>query len=250
MGKRRNELGDPAPPTTDTRQDSAEATVAERHKGGRRAILFGLAIIAAVVVYAYGFEVTDVNLDEIRSETRQAQLLRVIRGLARPELLTYERVDTDTDAPLYMPCPDGGFQPPAPDVNARHITVEPPCVSPGASITITGRNFSANARGTLTLVPPAGGLELRLDEFQTDENGSFVITVDTRERPEDDQQTIRAITRENIGSIFNRTEVWQDDNENGVQDPVDIPDSGTFTVEVDIPIVDELGAALLAQGAT
>ena len=43
-------------------------------------------MVFGVIVYAYGFDVTNVNLDEIKSETRQTQLVRVLRALARPAL--------------------------------------------------------------------------------------------------------------------------------------------------------------------
>lgn len=176
-------------------------------RGVRRTFLFVLALVAGVIVYAYGFAVTDVNLDEITSETRQTQLVRVLRALARPEILTYERIETPTDQSFYMPCPAGGFEPEAVDPDSRHIVVEPACAEAGDKITVTGVHFSANARGTLYQVPPAGDLELRLEDFQTDADGRFQVTVNTRERADDAAQTIRAVTRENIGSIFDRAEV-------------------------------------------
>ena len=47
-----------------------------------RSLLLALAIIAAVVIYAYGFEVTKVRLDETRDPHRQLQLTRILRALA------------------------------------------------------------------------------------------------------------------------------------------------------------------------
>ena len=188
----------------------------EPKRGFKRTLIFILAMVFGVIVYAYGFDVTRVNLDEIKSETRQTQLVRVLRSLARPDLMTYERVSTPTDAAFAMPCPAGGFIPDEVDENARHITVEPACVEPGGKITVRGANFSANARGTLVQVPPAGDLELRLAEFQVDGNGDFEITINTRERESDQPQTIRAITRENIGTIFNPVDVEVTDDSGNV----------------------------------
>ncbi|GBD85747.1 phosphate-import permease protein PhnE [bacterium BMS3Abin02] len=177
-------------------------------RGLRHSLLVALIIIAGVVIYAYGFGVTKVNLSEIKSETRRAQLTRVLRALARPDLLTYERIDTNTDIPFYMPCPPGGFTPPEQDPYSRHITVDPPCVQPGDDITVRGVNFSPNARVTLYLVPPSGDLNLTLGQkILADATGEFTQTVSTRERPSDQQQTIRAITRESIGTIFHRADV-------------------------------------------
>lgn len=244
--RRLSGLAEPTP--EDVQQEAEDSFPAKRRRGIRRAVLTALFVVVAVVTYAYGFEVTDVSLEEINSETRQEQLIRVIRDLARPDLLTFERVDTNTDATFFMPCPANGFTPEAADPNSRHLTIEPACAEPGATISVIGRNFSANARGTLVLVPPDGLLDLRLDNFQTDDTGNFTLTVDTRERPEDEPQTIRAITRENIGSIFDRAEVWQDDNENGLEDSVTIPAGDSFTVEVDHPSIDQIAVALIEPG--
>ncbi|MFZ0491824.1 MAG: ABC transporter permease subunit [Acidimicrobiia bacterium] len=172
-------------------------------KSRRHALLVALAIIAGVVIYAYGFAVTNVDLSEIRSPSRLSQLTRVIRSLARPELLTYERVDTNTDVPFYMPCPPGGFTAPETDPYQRRVIVEPACVDPGADITVHGENFSPNARVTVYLVPPSNDLQFPLSqEIIADENGAFTAVLGTRERPSDQQQLIRSITREQTGTIF------------------------------------------------
>ncbi len=178
-----------------------------RRRGFRRSLSLVLIIFAGVIIYAFGYEVTDVNLDEIRSETRRTQLVRVIRDLARPDLLTYERVPTNTDVEIHLPCPAGEIGVGQSTLDGRQLVADPPCAEPGEQITVTGSNFSGNARGTLYQVPPSSELQLRLDTFQTDEKGAFTVVVDTRERPDAAPQTIRAVTNENIGSIFNRTDV-------------------------------------------
>ncbi len=167
-----------------------------------RMVRFPLIIVLAVVAYGYTFEVTDVNLDEIRSETRQQQLTRVIRELARPRLFDYERIDTPTDLPFAMPCgPDLDLPEYGPD--ERHLIIEPSCGDPGVTIHVTGVNFSPNARGKIYQIPPDGDLQLRLEDFIADGTGSFEFDINTRERPADEPQLIRAITQEPIGSIFN-----------------------------------------------
>ncbi|MCJ7754238.1 MAG: hypothetical protein MUP13_06715, partial [Thermoanaerobaculales bacterium] len=220
----------------------------EPKRGFKRTIFFILAMVFGVIVYAYGFDVTNVNLDEIKSETRQTQLVRVLRSLARPDLMTYERVSTPTDTAVAMPCPAGGFTPDAVDEDSRHITLDPACVEPGGKITVRGANFSPNARGTLMQVPPADDLELRLAQYQVDGNGDFEIVVNTRERESDQPQTIRAITRENIGTIFKPVDVSQDDNDNGVQDPITMPAGGRYSFDIPSALPDVPGLALIDPG--
>lgn len=216
-----------------------------------RSLWVAIGVVLAVVIYAYGFEVTRVNLDEITSETRQQQLVRVLRDLARPDLLTYERVPTNTDASVYMPCPPGDTtNASSGEVDGRSLTVEPACTEPGGGLVVSGSGFAPNARGTLYQVPPSGDLELRLASFISDADGSFTVTVDTRERASGEAQTIRAVTEETIGSIFNRQQVWQDDNENGVRDPTAVPEDGDFSATLTATLPETWGLALVGPGRT
>ena len=59
----------------------------------KRSLIIGLSIILAVIVYAYGFTVTKVNLAETKSEIRQTQLIRIIRALAKPDLVEYVQTE-------------------------------------------------------------------------------------------------------------------------------------------------------------
>lgn len=165
-----------------------------------------LAIVVGIVVYAYAFETTGVSLDEIQDETRQASLVRILRAIAHPELLTYEAVETNLDVQFMSPCPPDGFTPEEPDTAGPHITVTPSCVGPGDDVTIAGLGLDANQRGDILYIA-ASGVEIRLGRFQTDENGEFSEVVGTRERSNDLPQTIRAITKVTVGSIFNWEQV-------------------------------------------
>ncbi|HMN60263.1 MAG TPA: hypothetical protein PJ988_07860, partial [Anaerolinea sp.] len=62
-----------------------------------RSLGLGLGVIFAVVVYAYGFQVTKVNLAETRSERRQIQLVRILRALAKPDLVTFQQQEFVVD---------------------------------------------------------------------------------------------------------------------------------------------------------
>ena len=71
----------------------------------RRRLWLVVGIVLGIVIYALAVDRTGVNLDEITSETRQEQLVRIIRALAQPELVTY---DYEEGRP--MPVPDGWRQ--------------------------------------------------------------------------------------------------------------------------------------------
>ena len=177
-----------------------------KRRSRRQSIILGLGIIAAIVTYAYGFQVTKVDLEEISSETRRGQLVRVLREIARPELLTYDRIPTNTEATLYLPCPPGGYEATEPTED-RYLILEPACAEPGDTVVVTGVGFAGNSRGFINQVPPGSDLELKLGEFFADVDGNFVVEVDTRERSNEEAQSIRVVTNERIGTIFNPVEV-------------------------------------------
>ncbi|NNC91747.1 MAG: hypothetical protein HKN80_04585, partial [Acidimicrobiia bacterium] len=188
----------------------------------RRSLLLIFGMIAAVLVYAYGFEKTDVNLDELESETRQESLVRVIRALAHPDLVTYDRAETEVLAPVYTPCPAGGFEAPAPDTSGAYIVVTPACADPRTEVLIEGFNFEPNKGGPIFFLgaTDAGGtVRLQMGNMEADADGNFSTTLDLKNRPSTVQQGILSVTRENVGSWLNREEIWDDTNGNGIQDP-------------------------------
>jgi phosphonate ABC transporter permease subunit PhnE len=188
----------------------------------RRTLLLVFGMVAAVLVYAYGFEKTDVNLDEIQSETRQASLVRVLRALAHPDLVTYDRVETEVLAPIYTPCPAGGFEAPEPDTSGAYMVVTPACADPRTEVLIEGFNFEANKGGPIFFLgaTDAGGtVRLTMGNMEADSDGHFAVTLDLKNRPTDTQQAILSVTRVNVGTWFDRVELWDDTNGNGVQDP-------------------------------
>lgn len=158
----------------------------------------GLAVIAVVVIYAFGFQVTKVNLDETRNPRRQQQLARILRALAKPDLLTYERSEVIITVPYMVPCPVDGYSPPEVDKSGPYMVVEPACADPRETVTVRGYNFQPNTSGPITFIP-SSQVNLGIGDFETDENGDFAVDVRIPPRPDENLQTIRAITRTNVG---------------------------------------------------
>jgi|RhiMetdeSRZDD1v2_1073273.scaffolds.fasta_scaffold12166_6 phosphonate ABC transporter permease subunit PhnE len=164
----------------------------------------GLLVLLALIIFAYGFEITDIDLDQLRSEQRQQSLQRVTRALARPDIFEFEQEEQKAMAPVYVPCPADGSTPeiPAPDMSGAYVTVTPACAEPGQDVTVEGFNFFPNASGPVRFVPgsdPANVVELGNLEAQTDAQGHFTATLKLPRRESEDQQFIRATMRQNIG---------------------------------------------------
>ena len=208
-------------------------------KSPRRRILFVFAVVAAIVIYALAVERTGVSLDEITSDSRQNQLVRIIRALARPELVTYDFEDDNADLDFFIPCGDDSPR------TTGGVTVTPGCGEPEDLVTITGTGFDPFVEGRIQFIPDSEfDVSLPLTLFQADGDGNFTEVVELPNRPSDIAQLIRVQVPNRLGTWGDRQEVWTDTNENGIQDEGIITADGlTVTVEGNAPQVP--AAALL-----
>jgi phosphonate ABC transporter permease subunit PhnE len=166
-----------------------------------RSFGLGLAILLGLIIYAYGFQVTKVNLEETRSERRQEQLFRILRALAHPNLLEYEKEEFVVSVPVMIPCPPQGFEPALPeDTTQPYMVVTPSCSEPRTKAIVQGFNFEPLTRGPLNLVPFESGVNLQLANLEVDRFGQFEVEVLLPNRPSEEAHELVAITRRNIGS--------------------------------------------------
>lgn len=174
----------------------------------------GLAVLAGLVVYAYGFQITKIDLEQLRSERRQESLVRVTRALAQPDIFEYEQVSEAFTAPVYVTCPADGGIVEAPDTSGPYVTVTPSCAEPGETVTVEGFKFVPNSSGPVRFVPgsdPTNVVELGNDVATTEADGSFSIAIKLPKRPSDEVQYIRVTMRRNVGTpMFTQTaqETW------------------------------------------
>ncbi len=163
----------------------------------------GLFVLLALVVYAYGFEITDIDLEELRSEQRQASLTRVTRALAQPDIFEFEQEMQQFTAPVYVTCPEDGVSFADPDTSGPYAIVTPACAEPGETVTVEGFNFFPNASGPVRFVPgsdPTNLVELGNQTALTDADGHFMVEIVLANRPNDEVQFIRATIRRNVGA--------------------------------------------------
>jgi len=169
-----------------------------------RSLGIGLAVILILVVYAYGFEITSIDLEEFRSEQRQTSLVRVMRALAQPELFEYDKEEQVVNAPVYVPCPPGDA--PAtlePDTSGPYLFVTPSCTEPEGTVQVEGFNFFPFATGPLRFVPgsdPQNPVTLGRATVRTDAEGHFITEMELPDRQSEDVQFIRATLRRNVGT--------------------------------------------------
>ena len=165
-----------------------------------RSLKIAIAVFLALVIYAYGFQVTNVKLEETKSEHRQTQLVRILRALAKPDILEYEREEFIVLLPIMVPCPEGDNSLDAPNTSNPYLVMTPSCADPREVVMIEGHNFESFSTGPLNFLPADSTVRLQLGTFKADKNGDFEMEVRLSPRPNEKIQEIQAITRKNIGT--------------------------------------------------
>ncbi len=169
-----------------------------------KSIKTGLFTFLALVILAYGFEITQVNLEELRSEKRQESLTRVTRALAKPDIFEYDQVEEVVNQPIYVPCSASGSEASAAEKTSEpYIVITPACAAPGETVQVEGFNFAPYTVGPLRFIPgsdPSNVVSLGRENAETDEDGHFIVIMEMPKRPSDDVQYIRATLRRNVGS--------------------------------------------------
>jgi len=163
-----------------------------------RFLAVATAVSIIIVAYAFAFDRTDVDLEPIKDEQRRVQLIRIIRGLSRPDILEFETIETFHVVEVMTPCQPGGFEPAARDTNGPHIEMFPSCALPGSDVTIRGHNFEPNQEGPLSFIPPSA-VTLKLAQVRADEDGEWELTVELPDRPDEVTQHLRFTTKERTG---------------------------------------------------
>lgn len=202
----------------------ADPIPAGQGKPKRRHPMFYIAaVVIGIIVYALAFQQTDVSLEQITSETRQQSLERILRALARPDLVTYDTDPETVSIDIGVPC--------GAPLNATdpRLSVTPECASPGETVTVQGTGFDPRDDVDLVFVPDTEfEITLRLAGAVADSEGNFTAELTLPERESDNPQQLQAVTNEPIGTWGNRVEVYTDANENDVEDDPVVGDSGTY----------------------
>jgi phosphonate ABC transporter permease subunit PhnE len=163
-----------------------------------RFITITLTVVIAIVAYAFAFDRTDVDLEPIKDEQRRTQLIRIIRGLSRPDLIEFDETETFHVVEVLTPCIAGGFEPEARDTSGPYIEMFPTCALPSSDVTVRGHNFEPNQTGPLSFIPPSN-VTLKLADIRADENGKWEVTVELPDRPDAVVQHLRFTTKVRTG---------------------------------------------------
>ncbi len=123
-----------------------------------RYMLIVLAVVVGIVVYAYGWNVTDINVEETQDPVRQASVSRAMRELLSPNIFSQDgEVETAMTRFQIGKCDDAqSLEMPPREDDAPYVTFSAPCGEPGTAITVEGFGFHPNATGQVRLVRISG----------------------------------------------------------------------------------------------
>jgi phosphonate ABC transporter permease subunit PhnE len=169
-----------------------------------KSIKIGAFSFLIMVILAYGFQITRVNLEELSSVTRQESLVRVLRALAKPDFFAFDQKEEIINSPFYLPCPVTGSPAalPGQPASGPYLVITPACANPGDTVQVQGFNFAPRASGPLRFIPgsdPNNVVTLGRENVETDSNGNFIASMALPDRPSPDIQYIRAALHVNIG---------------------------------------------------
>ena len=166
-------------------------------------VLVGIIVF---ITFAYGFQVTEINLEEPKEENRQKQLTNVIRALARPDLLAFDIDRIEVNAAILVPCPETQFTLPDLSQPGPSIELSEACAEPGSEVTVSGSGFEKGDDVLIFFVPfkedVSEEVQLPLADKRTpvDDEGNFsTVVVLRKDRISEEPQKIRAVVNRSIG---------------------------------------------------
>jgi phosphonate ABC transporter permease subunit PhnE len=150
-----------------------------------RTILYVILAVVAVVIYAYGWNVTEINLEEPQEERRQQQVTRALRGLLRPDLVELDEADMDAFTNIMVPCGPEAPESPAAD-GPQTVTVSPICGAKGDQVTVEGFDFRPGTKGFVYWVTPEGN-DRPVAAVRSDIDGYFTTTFTMPSAPDSEE---------------------------------------------------------------
>jgi phosphonate transport system permease protein len=159
-------------------------TEAVRPKGVFPSWRFIVGLLVAIVVYAYGWRVTKINLGDL--VTGAPDIVHIVTQIVQPDLLTRDRAYQSAEAYFQIPCSSSPPSQMPVSETEPYLVLSQTCGQPGEPLSVEGLNFRPDTRGTLRWVPP-GGTTRSLQHFNTDSEGHFALGISVPAVPESEE---------------------------------------------------------------
>jgi phosphonate ABC transporter permease subunit PhnE len=159
-------------------------------QGALRRLIIVLVFAVGMLIYSYGWTVTDIDLRLPQEEIRQDSVTRAMRELLSPRLFTQNRDLATFEAPILIGCSTGEAPAQAaPSTTEVYVLVEPACASVDEIVTIRIYNAEPNADARIRWQPPevegetanarpVTVIETGREDVVLGNDGSFVGTIE------------------------------------------------------------------------
>ena len=205
-----------------------------------RSLLF---LAVAVVVYAYGWRITEIDFGSLIVNLPKAE--RIVVGLLQPDVIVQETATVSAAAPLRIGGPASG--PATAPIGDGTLTVTPGTIQPGEEVTISLSGVRPGSELRLLLVESGTGnaRPIRSGE-RTDAGGAFALTFAMPSSIQPGAYTVRAELSWGLGRWV-PTEAFRLALEKMIETIFLALMGTTFAMIVSVPL-SFLGARNLMQG--
>lgn len=148
-----------------------------------RRLIILIAITIALIIFSYGWRVTNINLSVPQEPQRQQNVGKALRELLSPNVFTQDYVVKSFTANFRIRCADDAVIPPNSPSDEPYIIVEPTCGMSNDVVTVYGYNFPANGLTRLNWIPLDGERRVRQvigseeNNFLARSDGTFVVQI-------------------------------------------------------------------------
>jgi phosphonate ABC transporter permease subunit PhnE len=122
-----------------------------------RNLIIVFAVAIAVMIYAYGWTVTDIDLSTPQEESRQSNVTLALRELLSPRVFEQDRELSPARAQVLVDCGEGEAPPATtPLTDEPYVIITPTCASEGDIVTVQAFNYAPGAEARIRWIPVEG----------------------------------------------------------------------------------------------
>ncbi|MCA9904120.1 MAG: hypothetical protein KC547_09700, partial [Anaerolineae bacterium] len=149
-----------------------------------RRLLWIIGLAVMLIIFAYGWTVTDIDLSVPQQPQRQINVGNALQELLSPNVFTQEYDVTVSTTTFTIGCPDDFTQPEVTPVDGPYIVVEPACGDANELVTVNGYNFAGDQLARLNWIDLTGERRIRQvvgrdgDNFITRDDGTFSVQIE------------------------------------------------------------------------
>lgn len=156
-----------------------------RARSALRRLLWIVVFTLGLIIFAYGWTVTNIDLDVPQEERRQENVGNALRELLSPNVFTQDYEVLTATTAFQIGCTEDFVAPlETATLNGPRIEVEPACGDAGDIVTVRGYDFASNGLARVNWLALDGERRIRQvdgtseDNFNTLNGGGFEVQIE------------------------------------------------------------------------